>query len=101
VAQNVKEAATWLGYTYLYVRMLRNPTLYGVVVDALENDADLSGRRADLVHTAAAMLEKNGLVKYDRKGGALQVNYLKQRRRGDLRREVEKERREGGERRGE
>eukprot|EP00976_Prorocentrum_cordatum_P105956 1194361-Prorocentrum_minimum.AAC.2 len=60
--QNVKEATTWLGYTYLYVRMLRNPTLYGVVAEALETDADLSGRRADLVHTAAAMLEKHGLV---------------------------------------
>ena len=24
-----REAVTWLGYTYLYVRMLRNPSLYG------------------------------------------------------------------------
>jgi len=27
---NVKEAVNWLSYTYLYVRMLRNPKLYGI-----------------------------------------------------------------------
>lgn len=27
--QSLKDAATWLGYTYLFVRMLRNPQLYG------------------------------------------------------------------------
>lgn len=30
---NVNEAMDWLGYTYLYVRMLREPTLYGISVD--------------------------------------------------------------------
>lgn len=27
---NVKEASTWLGYTYLFVRMLKNPLVYGM-----------------------------------------------------------------------
>ena len=27
---SVKEAVNWLAYTYLYVRMLRSPDLYGV-----------------------------------------------------------------------
>ncbi len=27
---NTKEAVTWLGYTYLYIRMMRNPALYGI-----------------------------------------------------------------------
>lgn len=27
---NLKEAVNWLSYTYLYIRMRRNPTLYGV-----------------------------------------------------------------------
>ena len=27
--QTVKDAGHWLGYTYLYIRMLRNPALYG------------------------------------------------------------------------
>jgi replicative superfamily II helicase len=35
---NVEEAVAWLSYTYLYIRMLRNPVLYGVPEEALEND---------------------------------------------------------------
>jgi len=73
---NLKEAVDWLGYTYLYIRMLRNPTLYGVSHDALKDDSLLQQRRRDLVHTAAAALDKNGLLKYDRKTGAFQVSEL-------------------------
>lgn len=28
--QTVKGAVNWMGYTYLYIRMLRNPTLYTI-----------------------------------------------------------------------
>jgi len=56
--------------------MLRNPSLYGVPVESIELDSDLAGRRSDLVHTAALLLEKNGLVKYDRRGGSLQATEL-------------------------
>jgi replicative superfamily II helicase len=47
--QNAQEACSWLGYTYLYIRMLRNPTLYGLPEDILERDKTLDERRADLV----------------------------------------------------
>lgn len=30
ISQNLRDAAQWLGYTYLFVRMLRAPNLYGV-----------------------------------------------------------------------
>jgi pre-mRNA-splicing helicase BRR2 len=30
---NVSEAMEWLTYTYLYVRMCKAPTLYGILVD--------------------------------------------------------------------
>uniref|UniRef100_A0A7S0GP72 RNA helicase n=1 Tax=Micromonas pusilla TaxID=38833 RepID=A0A7S0GP72_MICPS len=73
---SAREAVSWLGYTYLYVRMLRNPNLYGVGVDALEEDPALEKRRADLVHTAAARLDKAGLCRYDRRSGALQATDL-------------------------
>ena len=74
--QNAREACNWLGYTYLYVRMLRNPTLYGLAPDALARDGDLEERRADLIHSAATILNKNNLVKYDRKSGYFQVTDL-------------------------
>ncbi|KAI8532460.1 hypothetical protein RHMOL_Rhmol11G0215900 [Rhododendron molle] len=74
--QNAREACNWLSYTYLYVRMLRNPTLYGLAPDALTRDILLEERRADLIHSAATVLDKNNLVKYDRKSGYFQITDL-------------------------
>ncbi len=70
------QAVDWLGYTYLYVRMLRSPALYGISDGALADDPLLTQRRADLVHTAATLLDKTNLIKYDRKSGAFQVTDL-------------------------
>ncbi|KAL7117148.1 hypothetical protein ACP275_03G053900 [Erythranthe tilingii] len=74
--QNAKEACKWLLYTYLFVRMMRNPTLYGLAADALKRDGSLEERRADLIHSAATVLDKNNLVKYDRKSGYFPVTDL-------------------------
>ncbi|CAH8357914.1 unnamed protein product [Eruca vesicaria subsp. sativa] len=74
--QNAKEACHWLGYTYLYHRMVCNPTLYGLASDALGKDPVLEERRADLIHSAATILDKNNLVKYDKKSGCFQVTDL-------------------------
>lgn len=74
--QNAKDAVNWLGYTYLYIRMLRSPTLYGISHDDLKEDPLLDQRRLDLVHTAALMLDKNNLIKYEKKTGNFQVTEL-------------------------
>jgi len=73
---NTKEAVTWLGYTYLYVRMLRSPELYGISAEDLKKDKFLVQHRADLIHTAATILDKANLIKYDRKTGIFQVTQL-------------------------
>ncbi|EOA28486.1 hypothetical protein CARUB_v10024696mg [Capsella rubella] len=74
--QNAREACHWLGYTYLYIRMVRNPTLYGLPPDALAKDLLLEEKRADLIHSAATILDKNNLIKYDKKSGFFQVTDL-------------------------
>ena len=74
--QTIEDAVDWLSYTFLYVRMLQNPSLYGVSDSELKDDPLLWRRRRDLVHTAATMLEKSHLVRYDRKSGALQPTPL-------------------------
>ncbi|RUS18546.1 Sec63 Brl domain-containing protein [Endogone sp. FLAS-F59071] len=74
--RNRDEAVQWLGYTYLYVRMLRNPALYSVTAEELEEDRYLEQKRVDLVHSAATVLDKCGLVKYDKKTGRFQVTDL-------------------------
>ncbi|KAK8164432.1 DEAD/DEAH box helicase domain-containing protein [Phyllosticta citrichinensis] len=69
------EAVEWLGYTYLYVRMLRSPGLYSVGAE-YEDDEALEQKRVDLIHSAAVVLEKSSLVKYDKKSGRLQATEL-------------------------
>ncbi|KAI9679963.1 MAG: DEIH-box ATPase [Caeruleum heppii] len=69
------EGVEWLGYTYLFVRMLRSPGLYSVGAEYEEDEA-LEQKRVDLVHSAATVLEKSNLVKYDKKTGRLQPTEL-------------------------
>ena len=46
---NAREAINWLAYTYLYVRMLRAPDLYGISQKEFNDDKRLVQRRADLI----------------------------------------------------
>lgn len=74
--QNVHEATSWLRYTYLQVRMLKNPRLYGIDLDDADHDPKNEHRREELIHSAATLLDKHGLIKYDRKTGGFQVTEL-------------------------
>lgn len=69
------EAVEWLGYTYLFVRMLRSPGLYSVGAEYEDDDA-LEQKRVDLIHSAATVLEKSSLVRYEKKTGKLQATEL-------------------------
>jgi pre-mRNA-splicing helicase BRR2 len=73
---STRDAVTWLGYTYLYVRMMRSPHTYSISDDELTNDPLLVKRRADLVHSAATLLDKHNLIKYDKKTGVFQSTAL-------------------------
>lgn len=74
--QNIKEAAYWLGYTYLYVRMLRNPALYSVSHEELSQDKTLEKHRCNLIYSAACVIEKSQLIKFDRRTGLFQQTEL-------------------------
>lgn len=73
--RNRDDGVDWLGYTYLFVRMIRSPGLYSVGADYAGDEA-LQQKRVDLIHSAAVVLEKAGLVKYDKKAGKLQATDL-------------------------
>lgn len=55
---NVDEAVRWLSYTYLHVRMRKNPLVYGVAHAELRDDPDLDGKRRAVVIDAARRLDK-------------------------------------------
>lgn len=69
------EGVEWLGYTYLFVRMIRSPGLYSVGTD-YDDDETLEQKRVDLIHSAAVVLERAGLLKYEKKTGKLQATDL-------------------------
>lgn len=95
--RNRDEAVQWLGYTYLsvsglvcscilyvtlrvsysrYVRMLKQPSLYSVGIDYQQDDAGLTQKGADIAHSAAVILEKCQLIKYERSTGRFQSTEL-------------------------
>jgi pre-mRNA-splicing helicase BRR2 len=74
--QNAKDAVEWMKYTYLYIRMLNQPALYGVSHEQRKLDPKLERRLADLIHTAAIQLDKSNLIRYDRKSGSFQSSEL-------------------------
>ncbi len=73
--RSIDEAAAWLGYSYLYVRMLKNAPLYGFL-DEDPQDPSMVQHRVDMAHSAALMLDKHNLLKYDRRSGVLQATDL-------------------------
>jgi pre-mRNA-splicing helicase BRR2 len=56
--------------------MLKDPVLYSIGVDYQDDDGSLVQKRVDIVHTAAALLEKCHLIKYERASGKFQSTDL-------------------------
>lgn len=70
-----EEAVNWLGYTYLYIRMLRSPALYHVGAD-YKDDKNLYWKRVDLIHSALTILHNNKLLVYDLESGNIKSTEL-------------------------
>ncbi|CAN6670657.1 pre-mRNA-splicing helicase Brr2p [Trichomonascus vanleenenianus] len=66
--RSIEDAVTWLGYTYLYVRMLKDPRLYKVGPEYAD-DPQLIRKRYDLAHTALMILSRSRLVQYNPENG--------------------------------
>ena len=59
---SVPEAVQWLGYSYLFVRMQRNPYTYGIDWSEIRDDPQLVQRRRKLVIDAARTLQQSQMV---------------------------------------
>ncbi|TFK29365.1 activating signal cointegrator 1 complex subunit 3 [Coprinopsis marcescibilis] len=62
---NCSDAVQWLGYTYLYVRMRKNPYLYGIDGNALADDPGLGNKRNELIRVAARRLAELKMIIFD------------------------------------
>ncbi|KAG0171135.1 hypothetical protein DFQ28_003899 [Apophysomyces sp. BC1034] len=68
---NVDEAVTWLSYTYLYVRMKKNPFVYGMDHTETAEDPLLGRKRHEIIVLAARKLAKCQMIIFDEKTGYL------------------------------
>lgn len=64
---SIPEAVQWLGYSYLFVRMLRNPLTYGIEWAEIRDDPRLVQRRRKLVIEAARILQQSQMIIYNEK----------------------------------
>ncbi|EIW72173.1 hypothetical protein TREMEDRAFT_70643 [Tremella mesenterica DSM 1558] len=73
---NVQEAIQWLGYTYLFVRMKREPFVYGMPHDEGKDDPQLGNKRNELIIQAARRLSEARMIRFDEMAGALAITDL-------------------------
>lgn len=55
----------WLSYSYLFVRMRKNPLVYGINYQELRDDPTLANKRRDIIIDAARKLDKAKMVRFD------------------------------------
>ena len=70
---SVPEAVTWLGYSYLFVRMRRNPQAYGIEWNEFQDDPHLGQRRRKLIVDAARILHKSQMIIFNEKTDELRA----------------------------
>ncbi|ETW58345.1 hypothetical protein PFMC_05448 [Plasmodium falciparum CAMP/Malaysia] len=58
--KNIEDGIKWLEYTYLFIRMKKNPYLYDVDIN---NDLNLYNKRKDIIMKAIQNLSENKLVR--------------------------------------
>nr|CAH0109762.1 unnamed protein product [Daphnia galeata] len=73
---NVDEAVQWLSYTYLFIRMRKNPIAYGINLEQIYDDPHLGGKRRELIVLAARSLDKARMIRFEEKTGLLHATDL-------------------------
>ncbi|EGO59151.1 activating signal cointegrator 1 complex subunit 3 [Neurospora tetrasperma FGSC 2508] len=59
---SIPEAVKWISYSYLFVRMKRNPMAYGIDWSEYDNDRSLVQRRRQLATQAARTLQQSQMI---------------------------------------
>lgn len=70
---SVPEAVTWIGYSYLFVRMRRDPRNYGIEWSEIRDDPQLVQRRRELVLKAARTLHNSQMIIFNEKTDELRA----------------------------
>ncbi|PLW27351.1 hypothetical protein PCANC_22703 [Puccinia coronata f. sp. avenae] len=74
--RTLDEGVQWIGWTYLFVRMRKNPMVYGLTISDVENDPLLGSKRHSLIEIAAKKLHQVGMIAFDQVTGSLDPTEL-------------------------
>ncbi|MBW0471061.1 hypothetical protein O181_010776 [Austropuccinia psidii MF-1] len=74
--RTVDEGVQWIGWTYLFVRMRKNPLVYGLTLSDVEEDPLLGSKRHSLIKNAAQKLHQIGMIVFDELTGGLEPTEL-------------------------
>ncbi|KAK2606122.1 putative steryl acetyl hydrolase mug81 [Conoideocrella luteorostrata] len=64
---SIQDAVQWIGYSYLFVRMQRSPTSYGIEWAEIRDDPNLVQRRRQLATQAARTLQQCQMIIFNEK----------------------------------
>ena len=73
---SIAEAAQWIGYSYLFVRMKKSPETYGVTRTELRDDPSLFQRRRQLATTAARKLHQCQMIIFNERTEELRTKHI-------------------------
>lgn len=73
---SVRDAVQWLSYTYMWIRMSKNPQAYGINIKEIRNDPTLSRQHLRLIKRAAGELDKCKMIRYDEAQGGFHSTEL-------------------------
>lgn len=73
---SIKDGISWLGYTYLFTRMKRNPLSYGMPHDEVLDDPHLGSKRLQLINNGIKALVEAKMLDFDAINEKLNVTDL-------------------------
>ncbi|KDQ08833.1 hypothetical protein BOTBODRAFT_117913 [Botryobasidium botryosum FD-172 SS1] len=73
---NIADGIQWIGYTYMFVRMQKNPMVYGMVYGEVIDDPQLGSKRSQLITTAAQTLANARMIQFDEQSGTFSITDL-------------------------
>lgn len=73
---NIEEGVRWLGYTYMMVRMKKNPFAYGIDWKELQEDPMLTNKRREMIISSARRLHELQMIIFDENSEAFNAKDL-------------------------
>jgi replicative superfamily II helicase len=73
---NVREAVRWLTYSYFFIRLMRNPLMYGLKPDEVATSEQRTGQLEKIIRNAAKRLNSIQMIRFSEASSSFAITYL-------------------------